>query len=147
MKTSNAKAELQQLDGIIEMARLRVKIAEKRRKETKEQAREAKRKFKEMKALSRHAKQEAKQAKADLAEARDFLDEAEAKLAASTAPVATARGGRPIPSASIPGTDTATQVPSAPGAEGETPTPSVQTGAVAEKPSVATSHGVFGNWR
>ena len=147
MKTAIAKTESQKLDNILQMARLRVEIAEGRWEETKEQAREARRKRKEAKVIARQAKKEAKQAKSELAEARNFLAEAEAKLAPPVVPVAKARKGRPVPSASSPATDLVVQETSALVPEDEASSASAPAGTLVEKPPEATPPGVFGNWR
>ena len=56
MKTPSSKTESQKADGILQMARLRVEIAESRWEETKELAREARRRRKEAKAIARRAR-------------------------------------------------------------------------------------------
>jgi hypothetical protein len=147
MKTTIVKTESQQMDSILQMARLRVEVAEKRWAETKEHAREARRRRKEAKVIARRAKKEAKQAKTELAEARSSLAEAEAKLAAPVAPAAKARKGRPVSSAFATVSDPVAQVTPALEPDNASSIASPQAGSVVEPPTEATPHGIFGNWR
>jgi hypothetical protein len=147
MKTAIVKTESQNVDSILQIARLRVEAAENRWEETKEQAREARRKRKEAKVIARRAKKEAKQAKAELEEARTFLAEAEAKLATPVAPVAKVRKGRPVSSAPSAVSDPEVQVTPGLDPDNAASTASAQAGAVVEKLPEATPHGSFGNWR
>jgi len=147
MKTAIAKTESQTVDSILQMARLRVEVAENRRAETKEHAREARRRRKEAKVIARQAKKEAKEAKAELAEARSFLAEAEAKLATPVVPVAKARKGQPVSSASSAVSDPVAQVTPALEPDNAVAIASAQAGSVVKNPSEAKPHGIFGNWR
>ena len=147
MKTTIVKTESQQVDSILQMARLRVEVAENRWAETKEHAREARRRRKEAKVIARRAKKEAKQAKAELAEARSSLAEAEAKLAAPVVTVAKARKGRPVTSASSAVSEPVAQVTPALEPDNAASIASPQAGAVVEPPPEATRRGIFGNWR
>jgi len=147
MKTPNSKTESQKPAGILQMARLRVEIAESRWEETKELAREAKRRRKEVKAIARRAKKEAKQAKAELADARSFLAETEAKLATPVVLVAKARKGQPGSSASPAVSDPVAPVTPALDPGNEASTASAPAGSVVEKPLEASPHRILGNWR
>jgi hypothetical protein len=147
MKTTIVKTESQRVDSILQMARLRVEVAENRWVETREHAREARRRRKEAKVIARRAKKEAKQAKAELAEARSSLAEAEAKLAAPVVTVAKARKGQPVASASSAVSDSVAPVTPALEPDSATSIASPQAGAVVEPPPEATPHGIFGNWR
>ena len=134
MKTAIVKTESQKVDSILQMARLRVEVAENRWAETREQAREARRRRKEAKVIARRAKKEAKQAKAELAEARSALAEAEAKLATPVVPVAKARKGRPVTSASSAVSDPVAQVTPALEPDNAASIASPQAGSVVEPP-------------
>ncbi len=147
MKTASVKTEPQKTDSILQMARLRVELAESRWAETKEQAREARRRRKEAKAIARRAKKEAKEAKEELAQARSFLAEAEAKLNASVGPVAKPRKGQPVSTASSAVPDPVSQVtlvtePDKADSIASTPGASVDTPSTA-----AAGRSSFGNWR
>ena len=89
---------------------------------------------KEAKVIARQAKKEAKQAKAELAEARSALAEAEAKLATPVVPVAKARKGRPVTSASSAGSDPVAQVTPALEPDNAASIASPQAGSVVEPP-------------
>ena len=147
MKTTIVKTESQPVDGILQMARLRVEVAENRWTETKEHAREARRRRKEAKVIARRAKKEAKQAKAELAEARSALAEAEAKLVTPVVTVAKARKGPPVSSASSAGSDPVAQGTPALEPDNADSIASPQAGAVVEPPPEATRRGIFGSWR
>ena len=147
MKTAIVKTESQQVESIIQMARLRVEVAENRWEETKEHARQAKRRRKEAKVIARRAKKEAKQAKAELAEARSSLAEAEAKLAAPVVTVAKARKGQPVTSAPAAVSEPVAQVTPALEPDNAASIASPQAGSVVEPPPEATRRGILGNWR
>jgi hypothetical protein len=147
IKATIVKTDPQKVDSVLQMARLRVEVAESRWAETKEQAREAKRRRKEAKVIARRAKKEAKQAKAELAAARSSLAEAEAKLATPVVPGAKARQGRPVASASSAVSDAVAQVTPALEPDRTASIASPQAGAIVEPPPEATRRGILGNWR
>jgi len=147
MNTASAKTESQRQVSILQMARLRVEIAESRWEEAKEQARVARRKRKETKEMARRAKKEAKQAKAELAEARSFLTDSEAKLSQTGVPVAKVRKGRPLPSPASAVSDPAAPATPASDTEGEASIASTQPTTIVEQTPEASPRGSFGNWR
>ncbi|MCX6929058.1 MAG: hypothetical protein NT154_38465 [Verrucomicrobia bacterium] len=147
MKTAIVKTDSQKVDSILQMARLRVEVAENRWAKTKEEAREAKRKRKEAKVIARRAKKEAKRAKAELAEARNSLAEAEAKLATPVVPVAKARKGQPVASDLLAVSDPVAQVIPALEPADAASIAFPQAGSVVESPPEATPPGILGNWR
>jgi len=79
MKAVHSKTSSQQLAGNIQLARLRVTLAESNLKSARQQARLARRRHKEAKRISRCAKKAAKLAKQELVEAKLGLAQAEAK--------------------------------------------------------------------
>ena len=79
MKTLDSKTSSQELAGNIQLARLRVTLAESNLKSAQQQARLARRRHKEAKRTARCAKKAAKLAKQELAEAKLGLAQAEAK--------------------------------------------------------------------
>ena len=79
MKALGSKTSSQQLAGNIQLARLRVTLAESNLKSAQQQARLARRRHKEAKRTARCAKKAAKLAKQELAEAKLVLAQAEAK--------------------------------------------------------------------
>jgi hypothetical protein len=147
IKTTTVKTESQQVDNILQMARLRVQVAESRWEETKQQARQAKRRRKEAKVIARRAKKEAKQAKAELAEARSSLAEAEARLATPVVPAVKASKGRPVSTASSTVPDPVAQATPALEPDHTASIAPPQAGSVVEPPPEATRRGILGNWR
>jgi hypothetical protein len=147
MKTAIVKTDSQKVDSILQMARLRVEVAENRLAETRELAREAKRRRKEAKVAARRAKKDAKKAKAELAEARSSLAEAEAKLVTPVVPAAKARKGQPVTSATSAVSDPVAQVTPALEPDNAASIASPLAGAGVEPPAEATPRGTFGNWR
>ena len=94
MKALDSKKASQQLAGNIQLARLRVTLAESNLKSAKQQARMARRRHKEAKRSARCAKKAAKLAKQELADAKLSLAQAEAKPDSSR-PITT-RTRRPV---------------------------------------------------